>query len=154
MSKYAQLNDPEFLRQEYLEREKGTCTIAKELGCSSGAVWHALQRHHILIRKASVRVHALNDIDPDKRTAVCTHCGPVYLHWLKKGRWQCANVSKGYRIRGKKDYCENPRCTATIEHSAQLDIHHVDDDHDNNAPENRRTLCANCHRLEHVRRHS
>jgi 5-methylcytosine-specific restriction endonuclease McrA len=34
---------------------------------------------------------------------------------------------------------------------AQLDVHHRDGDHSNNAPENLETICANCHRLEHAR---
>jgi 5-methylcytosine-specific restriction endonuclease McrA len=33
-------------------------------------------------------------------------------------------------------------------HSCQLDVDHIDGDHDNNDPENLQTLCANCHRLK------
>lgn len=32
-----------------------------------------------------------------------------------------------------------------------LDIHHKDGDHLNDDPDNLETLCANCHRLEHVK---
>lgn len=48
-----------------------------------------------------------------------------------------------------KDRCE--RCGFVPVHLAQLDAHHRDENHKNNAPENIATLCANCHRLEHVR---
>lgn len=51
----------------------------------------------------------------------------------------------------KKDTCENPDCTATIEHSCQLDVDHIDGDNSNNDPSNFMTLCANCHRLKTYR---
>lgn len=48
----------------------------------------------------------------------------------------------------KKDYCENPQCTATILNPCQLDIDHIDGNKANNDPSNIRTLCSNCHRLK------
>jgi hypothetical protein len=46
--------------------------------------------------------------------------------------------------KGKSDSCE--LCGYTPLFKRTLDIHHRDGDHDNNEPENRMTLCANCHR--------
>lgn len=33
-------------------------------------------------------------------------------------------------------------------HMCQLDVDHIDGDHNNNSPDNLQTLCANCHRLK------
>ena len=46
----------------------------------------------------------------------------------------------------KKDKCEN--CGFIPLHPCQLDVDHIDGNHDNNDPSNYRTLCANCHRLK------
>lgn len=43
--------------------------------------------------------------------------------------------------------CE--RCGFVAVDPIQLDVHHRDHNHGNNALENLATLCANCHRLEH-----
>ena len=48
----------------------------------------------------------------------------------------------------KKKYCN--RCGFIAVHPCQLDVHHIDHNHDNNTPSNLETLCANCHRLEHA----
>lgn len=44
--------------------------------------------------------------------------------------------------------CE--RCGFEAEHIAQMDVHHIDGDHFNNNAGNLVTLCACCHRLEHL----
>lgn len=46
----------------------------------------------------------------------------------------------------KKGYCED--CGFIPVHSCQLDVDHVNGDHDDNSEGNLRTLCANCHRLK------
>jgi len=49
--------------------------------------------------------------------------------------------------------CENRdgrygfECTATIQNSCQIDIHHKDGNHNNNADSNIECLCGNCHGL-------
>ena len=51
----------------------------------------------------------------------------------------------------KKNYCENIDgrlgfiCTATIAHRRQLDLDHINGDHDFNLSTNLQTLCKNCH---------
>lgn len=70
-------------------------------------------------------------------------------------RWRCsiaANQTKRYpgekpHLTFRKDVCE--RCGFSPEHICQLDVHHLDHDHENNDPANLQTLCANCHRLIH-----
>lgn len=47
-----------------------------------------------------------------------------------------------------KDHCE--RCGFLPVDAIQLDAHHRDGDHANNTTDNIETLCANCHRLEHI----
>lgn len=46
----------------------------------------------------------------------------------------------------KKDICE--LCGFVPVHSCQLDVDHIDGNHDNNDISNLQTLCANCHRLK------
>jgi 5-methylcytosine-specific restriction endonuclease McrA len=54
----------------------------------------------------------------------------------------------------KKKFCENRDgrlgvvCKATNLQSFQLDLDHIDEDHENNIPENIQTLCKNCHALK------
>ena len=46
----------------------------------------------------------------------------------------------------KKKTCE--ACGFTGLHLCQLDIDHIDGDHNNNELDNLQTLCSNCHRLK------
>jgi ribosomal protein L37E len=58
----------------------------------------------------------------------------------------CTSCRKtGYTIH-KKNYCES--CGFIAIHKVQLDVDHIDGNHKNNAVDNLRTLCANCHRLK------
>lgn len=49
-------------------------------------------------------------------------------------------------IRYKKNSCEN--CGFIPIHSCQLDVDHINGNHEDDAESNLRTLCANCHRLK------
>lgn len=58
---------------------------------------------------------------------------------------KCTSCRKsGYTVH-KKDFCE--LCGFVAVNKVQLDVDHIDGNHNNNALENLRTLCANCHRL-------
>lgn len=46
----------------------------------------------------------------------------------------------------KKDFCEY--CGFTPLDKCQLDVDHIDGNHENNNESNLQTLCANCHRLK------
>ena len=46
----------------------------------------------------------------------------------------------------KKNFCEC--CGFIAVHKCQLDVDHIDGNHDNNHPDNLQTLCSNCHRLK------
>ncbi len=69
-----------------------------------------------------------NKGNPSYRT-LCSACrrGKIYKQYRKK-------------------YCE--QCGFIPLHICQLDVDHIDGDHNNNSPDNLRTLCANCHRLK------
>ena len=118
-------------------------------------------------RKAS-EWHRLSNVDPAARVGTCSVCGPVRVkaNRVHRGRvqWRCRNAirvkpseirhrdkarakwtGRGYRIH-LTDRCD--RCGFSAEHPCQLDVDHIDGDHQNNAPENLQTLCANCHRLK------
>ncbi len=45
-----------------------------------------------------------------------------------------------------KSFCEE--CGFIPKHMCQLDVDHIDGNHQNNDPSNLQTLCANCHRLK------
>jgi 5-methylcytosine-specific restriction endonuclease McrA len=100
------------------------------------------ERHRILVE--------FTDTDG----GVCSACG--YLPQLRRRpntrptagtTWaECPNNRrKAYRSH-KGTVCA--RCEFVPEHSSQLDVDHIDGDHENNDPTNLQTLCANCHRLK------
>lgn len=110
-------------------------------------------------------VHKLSGINTDALTGVCAECGPVklklrivpsktpperYTCTLSEHKWDAVrNGSKKPYTRFKGDTCS--ACGFMAKHRCQLDVHHIDRDHSNNAESNLRTLCANCHRLAHSR---
>jgi hypothetical protein len=61
--KYAQLGDGEWLRTEYLEKNRSSSAIAKEIGCDKGTVCRALKRIGVLTRVRTSRYPQLNDYD-------------------------------------------------------------------------------------------
>lgn len=118
-------------------------------------------------------VHKMMSVDIDTLTGVCANCGEVsikrkknasggyrYLCGPSQKRWPGTPESKARRARkyhrehrtpyraSLADECQ--RCGFVPVDSCQLDVHHRDRDHENNHPGNLVTLCANCHRLEHM----
>lgn len=69
---------------------------------------------------------------------ICLQC-----RWLERFDRQTGGA-RIYRLE-KKDYCE--KCLVKY-HKCQLDVDHIDNNHENNDPSNLQTLCANCHRLK------
>jgi len=92
--------------------------------------------------------HRLLFKHPATRTGICSVCGPTRLKKKQTG-WSCRNRYNEYRSRHakiKKPHCEV--CGFIAEHRSQLDVDHIDGNHENNDPSNLQTLCANCHRLK------
>lgn len=61
----------------------------------------------------------------------------------------CSPYKKKQRQYGdynKKHYCDF--CGFVAVDLCQLDVDHIDGDHENNSTDNLQTLCANCHRLK------
>jgi hypothetical protein len=56
------------------------------------------------------------------------------------------NKTRRKYTKHKKDVCEN--CGFIPMHKCQLDVDHIDGNHNNNDILNLQTLCANCHRLK------
>lgn len=93
--------------------------------------------------------HKLLLKNPDKRFGICAVCGPTRLKKKQRGYWSCRTKSNNNRVKlvqHKKSYCE--ACGFVAIHRSQLDIDHIDGDHNNNSLNNLQTLCANCHRLK------
>lgn len=65
------------------------------------------------------------------------------------GRY-CTSCRKNkYRRDVKRDKCSI--CDFIPVHPSQLDIDHIDGNHENNDPSNLQVICANCHRLKTYR---
>jgi 5-methylcytosine-specific restriction endonuclease McrA len=92
--------------------------------------------------------HRLLVKHPATRLGICSVCGPTRLKKKQSG-WSCRNKYNEYRSRHakvKKPHCEI--CGFVAKHRSQLDVDHIDGNHQNNDPSNFQTLCANCHRLK------
>jgi hypothetical protein len=103
----------------------------------------------------SMKIHKLISKDIQAMRGVCSHCGPVKIKSKHRGKYYaCNEAEKKWSQSGhtyiyrkhKKDHCE--RCKFIPVHPCQLDVDHIDGNHENHKPENLQTLCANCHRLK------
>jgi 5-methylcytosine-specific restriction endonuclease McrA len=75
----------------------------------------------------------------------------------RRGRieWSCLQKHRSYTgyygatsyRRLVEPFCS--QCGFFAVHRCQMDVHHIDGNHENNDPANLTTLCANCHRLWH-----
>lgn len=99
-------------------------------------------------REAKPKQHKLLLKHADKRWGICAICGPTRLKKKQYG-WACRTRYNEYRSRHakiKKLHCE--LCGFVAQHRSQLDVDHIDGNHQNNDIINLQTLCANCHRLK------
>jgi hypothetical protein len=108
--------------------------------------------------------HRVKVVDADARVGDCSMCGtsvPLRRRFRRGAvEWSCMGRHLQYSgSSGNVSYspphrrhlgerCE--RCEFLPVHRAQLDAHHRDHNHSNNDAANIATLCANCHRLEHI----
>lgn len=79
----------------------------------------------------------------NKYRAICSSCDDKL--YSKTRRTRERGSSKNYKNH-KKLFCEF--CGFIAVHKCQLDVDHIDGNHENNDPLNLQTLCANCHRLK------
>jgi predicted RNA-binding Zn-ribbon protein involved in translation (DUF1610 family) len=106
-------------------------------------------------------------VSKDYVNPICPQCGireRVFNYYSKKdGRPLFKKLCEACR-RGNKRTAKEPtyidavkrkvetltceQCGFKAEHPCQLDIDHVDGNHENNHKSNHRVLCANCHRLK------
>lgn len=85
---------------------------------------------------------------------LCKECGsPAQKgHRRKDGSFSynpycthCYHNTRPHRAH-KKKICE--KCGFNAVHKCQLDVDHIDGNHQNNDPSNLQTLCRNCHSLK------
>ncbi|AUR99099.1 HNH nuclease [Vibrio phage 1.262.O._10N.286.51.A9] len=84
---------------------------------------------------------------------LCKKRGKPNKHGIQYYRKHCGscerklyNMPRKYYRGFKEDKCII--CGFIPKHICQLDVDHIDGNHNNNSPENLQTLCANCHRLK------
>ena len=106
--------------------------------------------------------HKLLNKNESSKTAWCIACNSeVEIQFNKRknraGSWRCAPAHKlhnakhrrpnNYKYRfAVKSSCEF--CGFIPVEMCQLDVDHIDGNHNNNDISNLQTLCANCHRLK------
>ncbi len=103
----------------------------------------------VSIQREASPQHRLLLKHPDKRWGICSVCGPTRLKLKQRGYYSCRTKYNANRVKlakHKKPHCET--CGFIAIHRSQLDIDHIDGDHNNNSLSNLQTLCANCHRLK------
>lgn len=108
------------------------------------------EKYRPICPKCGVNYRSFNRFSPkDGRPlykSICTSCERE-----KNGRMR--TPKKGIKeafYRKKRDLtCDI--CGFKAEHHCQLDVDHIDGNHDNNDPSNHQILCANCHRLKTLR---
>ena len=103
----------------------------------------------VSIQREASPQHRLLLKHPEKRWGICSVCGPTRLKLKQRGYYACRTKYNANRVKlakHKKPHCET--CGFVAVHRSQLDIDHIDGDHNNNSLSNLQTLCANCHRLK------
>lgn len=77
----------------------------------------------------------------------CSKCEKkLYGDGVKKHRNRRLSLLRRPYRKHVKTSCE--KCGFVPEHPCQLDVDHIDANHNNNSEDNLQTLCANCHRLK------
>lgn len=87
-----------------------------------------------------------------KYRPLCSGCDDL-LRRSPEGKQKDKERIKTYRTETTRPYrkfvrsfCES--CGFVPQHMCQLDVDHIDGNHENNIEDNLQTLCANCHRLK------
>ena len=88
------------------------------------------------------KIHYLSNIDADKRTGICSHCGNVSLKKCGKN-WQCRvsyNARKrGYKVTNIKNFREQPSECEICGKDKRLVV-----DHDHKLNIFRGWICSSC----------
>lgn len=133
--------DRDFLYQRYVVDRKSQLEIATELGVAQITVMRYLRIHSIPVRTFSEAQRQRNK-SPDKRNQGSMP-GETHANY-KHGAYSQERV---YRKMLVKDKCA--RCGS----SDQLVIHHKNDNHYDNHPDNLEVLCSPCHSRYHKQRY-
>lgn len=88
----------------------------------------------------------------DKYMAICRKCDNEKYR-SEEGKQKDKNRIKERSKQTRRPYREHVKsccefCGFIPVHICQLDVDHIDGNHDNNSVDNLQTLCANCHRLK------
>lgn len=136
------LADRDWLREQYVEKERTGYEIADECDCSFSVVYEWIRKH-------GIETGYNGGLSGDEHPRWSGGQTPYGAGW---------NESKRETVRERDDYtCQNPRCSVTQsehqdEHGEKLHVHHlrkarkIDDPEERNDPENLITLCRACHK--------
>ena len=142
-AKYDRLLDPEWLHEQYVEKEQSGHEIAEEVGCGFRLVYDWLENHGIELQDYRGR---LSGEDHPRWNGGERPYGPGW------------NERKRQAVRSRDNHtCQDPRCSVTQgehlnNHGEKLHVHHlrkareIEDAEQRNAKSNLITLCRECHR--------
>lgn len=139
----AKYRDADWLRREYLEKERPLSDIADECGCELSTVWWWLQEHDI-----ETRPRGASGVGEDHQQWKGGHdawkrYGP---EWTEERRRE-ARERDNYRCQG----CGMSQAKHLEQHNTKLHVHHIVDPEtfdtlaDGHDLTNLVTLCAHCH---------
>lgn len=116
--------------------------IGRQLGCDPSTIRYWLKKFNIKSRSITEQW--------DLKSKNGFRVNPqgfdfeAYYSAIKSGSFTLHKRLQAY-IKAIYGKCENPNCNE----SEVLDIHHIDENHNNNLPENHGVLCPNCHAKIH-----
>lgn len=110
MSIYKELNDKEWLIDEYLLKMRSCLNISKEIGCNNNAVRQALIKHGIGVRNQSQAqiVHSTTDLTINNSVLDGILMGDAYLQKWRKGKKSLPSLLK------KNKYLDHLTLVSTI----------------------------------------
>jgi len=145
---YDKILTKQFLIKEYIKNNKSTLKIAKKIDCSVTTIWKFLKKYNIPVRNFRESSCWKGKKNPEQSKRMKGKKHPNYIEGLdRKYPLEFDNQLK-QQIRKRDDYtCQNCNMTEEehiIVHGRVLDVHHIDYDKDNLAPENLISLCQSC----------
>ena len=146
------LENEDWIRHNYLGLNKTRKQVAAEIGCCEATLYKAFKKFGIVKplsdrpnRKPGRGVKGM--FSSEERLNISERMKGEKNPSYKKNRADISN-SGGYSEAHRKFSSKNKKCEFCGDDS-NVEIHHIDKNPRNNAPENIKILCSKCHHLWH-----